>query len=233
MRIGSFVIPAVPAVVKRPWMSRRVFARDPWGNPFSEEAIADPAGTVERMLADGEPVVHRAFRGRCVVLGFDECRVLANHPAASASADMCSLLDEVRPHRNLAPATKAFFRAWILIQDPPGHARLRRLVSRSFTPRRIDAVDWQIEAAATELLDAVDHRSTIEMVSAFNRPFPNRIITSGLHHCLGHSLARAELRLALRAIVERLGDDTIEPGGIDWRVSSILRGPERLVVRRG
>jgi cytochrome P450 len=55
----------------------------------------------------------------------------------------------------------------------------------------------------------------------------------GLHHCLGHALARMELRVALSAFVERFGDYTIEPQSVEWRRSVIVRGPERLVVRRG
>jgi cytochrome P450 len=43
----------------------------------------------------------------------------------------------------------------MLLVDPPEHTRLRRVVSRSFTPRRIEALRPRVQAACDELLDAV------------------------------------------------------------------------------
>ena len=40
--------------------------------------------------------------------------------------------------------------------DPPDHTRLRRLVSKAFTPRSIEALRPRVRAIAGELLDAVD-----------------------------------------------------------------------------
>ena len=41
---------------------------------------------------------------------------------------------------------------WIVFQDPPNHARLRKLVNKSFTPRTIAALRPQIEKIVDELL---------------------------------------------------------------------------------
>jgi cytochrome P450 len=53
----------------------------------------------------------------------------------------------------------------------------------------------------------------------------------GLHHCLGAALARMELRIALPAIVEALGDYTVDEG-VTWKRSLAFRSPTRLAVRR-
>ena len=40
--------------------------------------------------------------------------------------------------------------------NPPDHARLRRLVSRAFTPARVKALTPHIETITRELLDGID-----------------------------------------------------------------------------
>ena len=64
-----------------------------------------------------------------------------------------------------------------------------------------------------------------------DRPDPRPIsFGHGAHHCLGHALARLELRLGLRALLDDLGDYAVE--AVDWRLSPNLRGPTSLTLRR-
>jgi cytochrome P450 len=44
-------------------------------------------------------------------------------------------------------------RRMMLNMDPPGHSRLRRLLSRSFTPRALGTLTASIEATAARLVD--------------------------------------------------------------------------------
>ncbi|MBD0711935.1 MULTISPECIES: cytochrome P450 [unclassified Streptomyces] len=59
--------------------------------------------------------------------------------------------------RDPAPADLPFIRRMMLNQDPPGHGRLRRLVSRAFTPGRVGRFTDTARARARRLLaDAID-----------------------------------------------------------------------------
>jgi hypothetical protein len=58
--------------------------------------------------------------------------------------------------------------------DPPRHDRLRALVNRAFTPRRVAESRAQIEALVAELLDPV--ASEFDLVSAFSHPLPVFVI---------------------------------------------------------
>ncbi|MGI5531758.1 cytochrome P450 [Streptomyces syringium] len=49
----------------------------------------------------------------------------------------------------------AFLRTMMLNQDPPAHARLRRIVSAAFTPRAVRELEAVIEARAHALVDSV------------------------------------------------------------------------------
>lgn len=50
----------------------------------------------------------------------------------------------------------------------------------------------------------------------------------GIHHCLGASLARLEMRIGLSAFVEAFGDYTVDDDQVEWKTSLALRGPTRL-----
>ncbi|MGW7486604.1 cytochrome P450 [Streptomyces sp. NPDC054786] len=63
--------------------------------------------------------------------------------------------------RDPDPADLPFIRRMMLNQDPPDHGRLRRLVSRAFTPRRIERFGTAVRERARDLLtSAVDAART-------------------------------------------------------------------------
>jgi cytochrome P450 len=61
--------------------------------------------------------------------------------------------------------------------DPPDHTRLRRLVSKAFTPRRIALLEPRIRQIAGELLAAAAPAGQLEVVSQLAYPLPVRIIS--------------------------------------------------------
>lgn len=68
----------------------------------------------------------------------------------------------------------------------------------------------------------------------FDREDPAPIsFGQGIHYCLGANLAKAELAVALPALVDALGDFTIVRSEIEWRRSITMRTPDRLPITRG
>jgi unspecific monooxygenase len=59
--------------------------------------------------------------------------------------------------------------------EPPRHTRLRNLVLRAFTSRRIAALEPEIASLATELASAIPD-SEFDLLQAFAQPLPVRII---------------------------------------------------------
>lgn len=175
MRSETILIPLLRATARRPWLSRLLFARDPWGNPYSPEAVADPFRIVARMWDDG-PVIYRSTFGRWFVPGYREAQLVLNQPSASAGADVAGLVGDVWPYTRLAPETKAFFLHWLLLRDGADHAGLRKRLSGTFTPGRVSTMEETIEVEVATLLDGLSAKSEIEMVEAFNRRLPLRII---------------------------------------------------------
>jgi len=64
----------------------------------------------------------------------------------------------------------------MLFRDPPDHTRLRALVSKAFTPRRVEALAGRVAALVDELLEAPAARGHIELMGEFAYPLPARVI---------------------------------------------------------
>jgi cytochrome P450 len=66
----------------------------------------------------------------------------------------------------------------IVSSDPPIHTRLRKLVSRDFTPRAIREMEARVRALTNGLLDEVAEKRQFDLVADFAIPLPVRIIAS-------------------------------------------------------
>ncbi|WP_433180001.1 cytochrome P450 [Actinoallomurus sp. CA-150999] len=62
--------------------------------------------------------------------------------------------------------------------DDPRHARLRRIVSRAFTPRRLERIDEHIAATATAIVDDVLERGSGDFVADVAARLPIRVISA-------------------------------------------------------
>ena len=64
----------------------------------------------------------------------------------------------------------------MLDRDPPDHTRLRRLVSKAFTPRAVEALRPRITGLVDEMLDAAEGEDQVDLVDALAFPLPFAVI---------------------------------------------------------
>jgi cytochrome P450 len=64
----------------------------------------------------------------------------------------------------------------LLDLEAPDHTRIRRLVSRAFTPRRVEHLREPIRRTADRLLDGFGPHGTIDLVAAYAAPLPITVI---------------------------------------------------------
>jgi len=64
----------------------------------------------------------------------------------------------------------------IVATDPPDHARLRGIVNRAFTPRRIAVLEARARQIASDALDKMLTKDEFDLVSEFTVPFPVTVI---------------------------------------------------------
>ncbi|MCP2259755.1 hypothetical protein LX15_003461 [Streptoalloteichus tenebrarius] len=134
--------------------------------PFDAEFIADPHTGYAR-LREQAPV-HRITTPD----GAPAWLVTRYADVRAALADPRLSLDKANAEGRgftgfgLPPALDAN----LLNMDPPQHTRIRRLVSRAFTPRYVERMRDRIQAIADELLDAVAPRGRADLVNDFAVP---------------------------------------------------------------
>jgi cytochrome P450 len=68
----------------------------------------------------------------------------------------------------------------LLVADPPEHVRLRRLVSRAFTPRAIDGLRHRIQEIVSALLDDLNDNTQCDLVADYASRIPIEIIVEML-----------------------------------------------------
>jgi cytochrome P450 len=64
----------------------------------------------------------------------------------------------------------------MLVRDPPDHTRLRGLVAKAFTARRLETMRPKIAGLVEQLLDAVEPHGRMDVIADFARPLPVLVI---------------------------------------------------------
>jgi cytochrome P450 len=107
----------------------------------------------------------------------------------------------------------------MLLSDPPAHTRLRRLVSRAFTARRVDQLRPRVQEIADELLDRVAARGHVDLVAEYAFPLPVSVICEVLG-------VPAEDRDRFRAWSTELLIPPVDKATAEvvWRAQEHLRG---------
>lgn len=136
---------------------------------------ADPYPAYARLRAQG-PVHHvRTPDGDTVwlILGYDACRAAFQDARLSRDWPRSGDVGQIINTANNDPAL-----AHMLMADPPAHTRLRHLVAREFTQRRVRSLEPRVSALAHELLDrmlaAGDRRA--DVIDSFAFPLPMTVI---------------------------------------------------------
>ncbi len=70
----------------------------------------------------------------------------------------------------------AIGRRSMLVMDPPDHTRVRKLVNKAFTPKRIAALRDHIEAIVRELVDEAHAKGIFDLIHDLAEPLPAIVI---------------------------------------------------------
>src|SRR3954447_2664376 len=146
---------------------------EPLFNPLSPEFIRDPYPHYER-LRTTDPM-HLTPLGAYV---------------ASRHAEVSVVLRDRRFGKDFVERTKRRYgkpeimdepvfrnvRHWMLQQDPPDHTRLRGLVVKAFTARRVEDMRPRIQQIVDETLDRIVGQSHMDLIEDFAFRLPVTII---------------------------------------------------------
>jgi len=133
------------------------------------EYFQDPYSVHARLRAQ-RPVARVIMPGGTpawLVTGYAEARAALTDPR------LLKLPRGWRPEPN---SILAAIELHMLNSDPPDHERLRKLVNKAFTARRVEQLRPRIAAIAAELLDDMSTRDEVDLLTSFAFPLPITVI---------------------------------------------------------
>jgi cytochrome P450 len=138
-------------------------------DPYAWDVHEDPY-PVYRRLRDEAPCYHDAERGFWALSRHADVLAAFLDPERFSSTKGVALEDI-----GDAEAVMSF-----LAMDPPRHDRLRALVSRGFTPRRVRELEPSIRALACRYLDGVAGKESFDFIGEFAGRLPMDVISEML-----------------------------------------------------
>ncbi|MEV5886963.1 cytochrome P450 [Streptomyces sp. NPDC052020] len=138
------------------------FVRD----PYPVYAALRAQAPVHRVRTPDGPEIY-------LVLGYGTCRAALTDPRLSrdwrGSGRLRQIINADEDDPNLAHMS---------MSDPPDHTRLRRLVTREFTPLRIDALAPRVQEITDRLLEEMTANGArrADLVDSFAFPLPMSVI---------------------------------------------------------
>jgi cytochrome P450 len=127
-------------------------------------------------LREQAPVAKVVVEGLAVwlVTRYDDVRDALSDPRLSSDPTLADAVARAVPWVGglAAVAPRHMARA-----DPPDHTRLRRLVAKAFTPRRIEGLRPRIQQLAGELVAAIQPRGRADLLAEFALPLPLTVIS--------------------------------------------------------
>lgn len=118
------------------------------------------------------------YRGRLALMGdqdvyfvsrYQDCQDMVTDPRIRRVVEGSEPIELPKSLRLLA-------NDMMILKDDPAHMRLRKLVSRPFTPRAIARLGERVEAVTTALLDGMEPGQRIDLQQAYALPVPLTVI---------------------------------------------------------
>jgi cytochrome P450 len=141
-------------------------------NPWDQAYRANPY-PYYKPLYDRPPYLLNLFFPMALVGRYaDALAILRDHERFSSVPPFSPFLAERLAVFGDAPR--------VIFSDPPVHTRLRRLVSRAFTPKRIRELEPRIREFTSLLLDRAAQKGDFEMMADLANPLPVMVIAAML-----------------------------------------------------
>lgn len=141
-------------------------------NPLSPEFIRDPYPFYAH-LRQYAPMMPSPFGG---VLASRHAEVTLVLKDKRFGKDFAGRMTKRLGADSLNEPVYRSMRHWMLTQDPPDHTRLRGLVVKAFTARRVEDMRPRIQAIVDESIDRVQARGQMDLISEFAFRLPVIVI---------------------------------------------------------
>jgi cytochrome P450 len=178
-----------------------------WAKPWAERSAAFATLRRENPIAYfPEPIVEPFPEGPgyFAITKMQDVLEISRRPEIYCSGQgAVSILD--------MPAEMNEFYGSLISMDDPRHARLRKIVSGTFTPRMLANVLEDVEKTARTVVDGIVDKGQVDFVSEVSMPFPLLVILD----MMGIPHSEFDTVLAQSNIILSGGDPEFIPEGVD------------------
>ena len=178
-----------------------------WAKPWAERNAAFATLRRENPIAYfPEPIVEPFPEGPgyFAITKMHDLLEISRHPEVFCSGQgAVSILD--------MPSDMNEFYGSLISMDDPRHARLRKIVSGTFTPRMLNNVLEDVEKTAKRVVDGIVEKGEIDFVKDVSMPFPLLVILD----MMGIPHSEFDTVLAQSNIILSGGDPDFIPEGTD------------------
>lgn len=178
-----------------------------WAKPWAERNAAFATLRRENPIAYfPEPIVEPFPQGPgyFAITKMHDLLEISRHPEVFCSGQgAVSILD--------MPSDMNEFYGSLISMDDPRHARLRKIVSGTFTPRMLNNVLEDVEKTAKRVVDGIVEKGEIDFVKDVSMPFPLLVILD----MMGIPHSEFDTVLAQSNIILSGGDPDFIPEGTD------------------
>ncbi|CAB4372639.1 unannotated protein [freshwater metagenome] len=178
-----------------------------WARPWDERNAAFATLRRENPIAYfPEPIIDPFPEGPgyYAITKMHDILEISRHPEVFCSGQgAVSILD--------MPAEMNEFYGSLISMDDPRHARLRKIVSGTFTPRMLNAVLDDVEKTAKKVVDKIVEKGEVDFVTDVSMPFPLLVILD----MMGIPHSEYDMVLAQSNIILSGGDPDFIPEGVD------------------
>lgn len=144
-------------------------------NPFADGFAEDPYPHYAQ-LRENAPA-HRHPLGFWLVSRYEDVARIQRSGHSVDERHITELPEWKSESRTLGKQNRLMHGLSMLDQDPPNHTRLRRLVTKAFTRRAVDALEERIERIVDDALDRMAEAGRVDLVAELAFPLPFTVIS--------------------------------------------------------
>ncbi len=140
-------------------------------NPFLPSHRRDPH-TTWRALREAEPVYRSRVFGAWILTRYSDALDVLRDRNFTTDRSRVPMMRLVRRLAGRDADFAAQLERNLLMIDGPDHRRLRGLVSKAFTPRRVEQLRPRLQAIVDDLLDRAGEAGEMELIGDLANPLP-------------------------------------------------------------
>ncbi|MCH7867377.1 MAG: cytochrome P450 [Myxococcales bacterium] len=144
-------------------------------NPFLPEFRRDPHATFRRMREQRPFYYSRVFMA-FIATRYEDVQFILRDKNFTTDRSQTKVMKGIAKSAKKDPEFWAMIDRNLLMLDGDEHRKLRGLVSKAFTPRRVEGLRPRIQAVVDDLMDQMAKSEDVELIRDLAHPLPIAVI---------------------------------------------------------